>query len=85
MPKISTDKKVLDQCSQYIIDQRCITVISGLSSEDFDVLKKILHFDPTKNPTFRCFEKNPTVGLHVGFSTPGFYSDLIEKRSNLYF
>ena len=58
MPKILTDRKVLDQCSPYIIDQRCITVISGLSSEDLDVLKKIL-----------------------GFSTPGFHLDLIEKRA----
>ena len=44
MPKILTDRLVLDQCSQYIYDHLYKTVISGLSSDDFDVLKKILGF-----------------------------------------
>ena len=43
-PKISTERKVLDQSSQYIYDNLCITVISGLSSEDLDVLKENLGF-----------------------------------------
>ena len=40
-PKFPTDRKVLNQWSQYIFDQLLIMVISGLGSED---LEKILAF-----------------------------------------
>ena len=43
-PTISRDRKVLERCSQYIFDHHSITVISSLSSEDSDDLKKILSF-----------------------------------------
>ena len=81
-PTISTDRKVLDRCSQYIFDYHPITVISGLSSKDSDVLKKILGFS-TPRSYYDFTEKIAIYAfdLHLSFFTLEVYRHVFLTHS----